>query len=173
MVDRSGARVLTTELGAWPHLRGGDHDDEASKRALRGDVVALRFPRQPVLGLFNAIRIRQLPLPERDGVVTFLDFGCCEPLSGAHKRRPSHACGRDPEGRRDVPHARTRAPRDEARRYEDFALDYSRRCFEPLFGSPVPPHAEVRGEPRGGGAEMKSLLQRNANVTLFLAAWCS
>jgi predicted unusual protein kinase regulating ubiquinone biosynthesis (AarF/ABC1/UbiB family) len=74
---------------------------------------------------------------DEPGVVTFLDFGCVEPLPKERVQRARNlhlAAIRRDEG----------AFADSVRQllelkggtWEKLAIDYSRRCFEPLFGSP-------------------------------------
>ncbi|MFO0734484.1 MAG: AarF/ABC1/UbiB kinase family protein [Labilithrix sp.] len=167
MVDRSGARVLTTELVRGRTFEEAITDDEASKRAYAETLWRFVFRGNLVLGLFNADPHPGNYLFGEDGVVTFLDFGCCEPLSGAHHSaaRRMHAAAIRKDDATFRTHARVLLETKPGR-YEDFALDYSRRCFEPLFGSPFRLTRKYAASLVEEAQEMKKLLlQRNANVT--------
>jgi predicted unusual protein kinase regulating ubiquinone biosynthesis (AarF/ABC1/UbiB family) len=136
--ERSSRRVLTSEL-----VRGRTLDDVAAsadtdKRAFAETLWRFVFKGNLVGGMFNAD-----PHPgnylfhDEPGVVTFLDFGCVEPLPKERVQRARNlhlAAIRRDEG----------AFADSVRQllelkggtWEKLAIDYSRRCFEPLFGSP-------------------------------------
>lgn len=165
--ERSGARVLTTELVRGRSFEEAIATSEHERRAYAETLWRFVFRGNLDLGLFNADPHPGNYIFGDDGVVTFIDFGCCEPFAGhAHDAaRGAHAAAilRDEKAFRQ--HARgileTRPGR-----YEDFALEYSRRCFEPLFGSPFRmTRAYAASLVEGAQAMKKLLLQPGANVT--------
>jgi predicted unusual protein kinase regulating ubiquinone biosynthesis (AarF/ABC1/UbiB family) len=137
--DRSTKRVLTTELA-----RGIDFDaacaaDREAREAWARTLWRFVFRSNLVGGLFNAD-----PHPgnyifhaEEPGRVTFLDFGCVQPISADHRAqaRAMHraAMARDEAAFRVGARALlgTRPGR-----MEDLMFDYVRFTFSPLFESP-------------------------------------
>jgi predicted unusual protein kinase regulating ubiquinone biosynthesis (AarF/ABC1/UbiB family) len=136
-LSHSRRRVLTTELLAGVSLeRACEADGELRARyaavlwrfVFRSLLVHRRFNADPHPGnyLFNP-----------DGSVAFLDFGCISEVEAgpAELSQRAHwaAIERDEAGFRQWA-ARLLGTRSGS--YERAALDYSRRCFEPLFASP-------------------------------------
>jgi predicted unusual protein kinase regulating ubiquinone biosynthesis (AarF/ABC1/UbiB family) len=135
--DRSAARVLTSELAEGRSLEEAATDGEAARRAFAETLWRFVFKGNLVGGMFNADPHPGNYLFQEDGRVVFLDFGCVEPLVGERlaRARALHfvALRGDEAG-----FAKLTAAVLETRggSYEEQAIAYSRRCFEPLFASP-------------------------------------
>lgn len=135
--ERSAKRVLTSEWvsGASLEEAAGASSELRRKYAevlwrfvFRGNLVGGRFNADPHPGNY---------LFHPDGSVTFLDFGCVQPIP-------------EPLRRAAVDMHRASITRDEhafaqgvqrmlgtrGGSYERATVRYVRRCFEPLFGSP-------------------------------------
>lgn len=161
--ERSSRRVLTTELVQGLSIEQAAAAAEPTRR--RHVETLWRFVFKSILcgGLFNADPHPGNYLFGEDGSVTFLDFGCVQTLSPVHVdlARQMHRAAR----RRDEPalfEATRKMLRTRGGDYERVALDYSRRCFEPLFGSPFRiDRAYVRGVVNAIG-EMKPLILRKS-----------
>ncbi len=137
VAERSARRVLTSAFVSGSTLEHAasaaqslriDYARTLWRFVFKGNLIGARFNADPHPGNY---------LFHEDGSVTFLDFGCVQPLD-----------------REDVRHAlgvhRAAIARDESGfktgmrgllglqggRFEVAALDYTRRCFEPLFASP-------------------------------------
>lgn len=135
--DRSAARVLTSELCAGVTLEEAGKLPEHARRALAETMWRFVFKGNLVGGMFNADPHPGNYLFGEDGVVTFLDFGCVEPIAG---QRLANARG--------LHRAAVLGDEEEFARFaklllhtrggewEKLSIAYSRRCFEPLFGSP-------------------------------------
>jgi predicted unusual protein kinase regulating ubiquinone biosynthesis (AarF/ABC1/UbiB family) len=134
---RSSRRVLTSELA-----RGGSLEDLASlpddRRRHYAEVLwRFIFRGNLVHGRFNADPHPGNYLFADDGTVTFLDFGCVQPISerdlALARNLHAAACAKDEPGfRANVKILLGTRPGV----YEDAVVAYSRACFEPLFGSP-------------------------------------
>ncbi|MFT3771176.1 MAG: AarF/ABC1/UbiB kinase family protein [Minicystis sp.] len=135
--DRSARRVLTTELAEGRTLEDAATADEPSRRAHAETLWRFVFKGNLVGGMFNADPHPGNYVFQDDGRVTFLDFGCIEPLAGERLdlARALHAAAlrRDEDAftriAAQILHTR-------GGRYEALAVAYSRRCFEPIFTSP-------------------------------------
>jgi predicted unusual protein kinase regulating ubiquinone biosynthesis (AarF/ABC1/UbiB family) len=135
--DRCSTRVLTSDL-----VRGLGFDEACAapasdREAWAQTIWRFVFKGNLVGGRFNADPHPGNYIFHEGGGVTFLDYGCIQPLGADH-----------------APHARAmhRAAieRDEARfreacrglfrskpgRHEELVLQFSRSCFEPLFRQP-------------------------------------
>jgi predicted unusual protein kinase regulating ubiquinone biosynthesis (AarF/ABC1/UbiB family) len=137
IAERSSQRVLTSEFIegksleqaalASPELRA-EYARTLWRFVFKGNLVGARFNADPHPGNY---------IFHEDGGVTFLYFGCVQSLVeiDLNNARRAHTAAVD----RDE-----RAFRDSMRKllelqggsFEAEALDYTRRCFEPLFGSP-------------------------------------
>lgn len=137
VVDRSSRRVLTTTL-----VRGRTLEDiagESERDRARAARVLWRFVFKGNLvgGMFNADPHPGNYVFHGDGTISFLDFGCVQPIEGERRihARALHLAALDGDERAFGAAARqllgTRGGR-----YEEAALAYSRRCFEPIFSSP-------------------------------------
>lgn len=133
--DRSSGRVLTSEFVSGKHLEDILAEPEETRRHYAETLWRFVFKGNLVMGMFNADPHPGNYLFQGDGRVAFLDFGCVQPLHDIDKARRLHrnAIERNEAGFREaaIDLLRTRGGV-----YEAFALDYSRKCFEPLFGSP-------------------------------------
>ena len=130
-------RVLTTELVRAQNFDAACAASEDERRRWAETMWRFVFKGTLVGGMFNADPHPGNYLFDADGKVWFLDFGCVQAQDMS---------------RRDLALAVHRAAilRDEASfrasvtellgtrggDYERWALDYVRRCFEPLFASP-------------------------------------
>ncbi len=135
--DRSHKRVLTTELARGATLEEAGTRSEDERRAFAETLWRFVFKGNLVGRMFNADPHPGNYLFGEDGVVTFLDFGCVEPILsprwenalGLHKaaiRRDEAAFA---DFAKKILHTRGGA-------WEEMAVDFSRRCFEPIFASP-------------------------------------
>lgn len=135
--ERSSRRVLTTELASGEPLEVAATLPEATRRKHAETLWRFVFKSNLVAGAFNADPHPGNYLFAPDGTVTFLDFGCVQPLDPEllPSARALHraAIERDEPAfeRAVIEHLGLRGGS-----YERLALDYSRRCFEPLFASP-------------------------------------
>jgi predicted unusual protein kinase regulating ubiquinone biosynthesis (AarF/ABC1/UbiB family) len=133
----SSRRVLTSEWVDGQTLEEVRSAPEALRRTyaevmwrfvFRGNLVAGRFNADPHPGnyLFHA-----------DGKVTFLDFGCVQPIAEDLRRSAvkvhERALDKDEDGFR---RAIAQMMGTHGGRYEQAMQEYVRRCFEPVFSSP-------------------------------------
>lgn len=132
--DRSGPRVLTTVLAEGRSLEEASQSDERARRAHAEVLWRFVFKGNLVGGLFNADPHPGNYLFGDDGAITFLDFGCCQPLEGEHLRRAVDlhraALARDEPA---FLRAAARILESRGGSYERRATAYTRRCFEPIF----------------------------------------
>ena len=138
VADRSTGRVLTTDLVEGRSLEAvAAEDAEGERRAFAETLWRFVFKGNLVGGMFNADPHPGNYLFQREGRIAFLDFGCVQPLVDERRARAARlhnaAIARD-----EAAFARLAASILETRGgdYEALAVGYSRRCFEPLFGSP-------------------------------------
>jgi len=137
IAERSGPRVLTMELSHGKTLEEAALADEAARRGYAEVMWRFVFKGNLVGCMFNADPHPGNYLFRDDGTITFLDFGCCQPIVGERIL-----------GGRDLHRAALR--KDDAAfekacvkmlgtrggTYEAKAIAYTRACFAPLFGSP-------------------------------------
>jgi predicted unusual protein kinase regulating ubiquinone biosynthesis (AarF/ABC1/UbiB family) len=111
--------------------------DPALKRRYAETLWRFVFKGNLVGGMFNADPHPGNYLFQSDGSVTFLDFGCVQPIAGDRIdfARALHRCAiaRDEAGFQQAAAAILQTTGGS---YERVATAYSRRCFEPVFGSP-------------------------------------
>lgn len=137
IANRGSKRVLTTELAFGKSLDEAGEASEDVRRAYAETLWRFVFKGNLVGGMFNADPHPGNYLFADDGVITFLDFGCCEPIPPARLglARDLHTSA----VRRDEAAFRKAAAlilETRGGHYEEAALAYSRRCFEPVFASP-------------------------------------
>lgn len=135
--ELSRKRVLTTELAAGDTLEAAAERPEEERRRYAETLWRFVFKGNLVAGQFNADPHPGNYLFGKDGVVTFLDFGCVQPLDPA--RLPAaRAVHRAAIARDEAGFARAVSTLLELRggAYEPLAIAYSRHCFAPLFDSP-------------------------------------
>jgi predicted unusual protein kinase regulating ubiquinone biosynthesis (AarF/ABC1/UbiB family) len=137
ITGRSARRVLTMEL-----VRGATLEEAAlaspEVRERYAQVLwRFVFKGNLVGGMFNADPHPGNYLFQPDGSVTFLDFGCIQPIEGA-RLDAARELHRAALRRDDAAFKRAAALILESKggSYEDAATAYSRRCFEPVFASP-------------------------------------
>jgi predicted unusual protein kinase regulating ubiquinone biosynthesis (AarF/ABC1/UbiB family) len=137
IAERSTRRVLTTEL-----VRGMDLEQAAlAPEPLRKHYceVLWRFVYKGnlIAGLFNADPHPGNYLFGEDGTISFLDFGCVQPIP-ATRLRQARALHRAARARDDVAFRSSTVAILETQggAYEQSAIEYVRFCFEPLFASP-------------------------------------
>jgi len=135
--DRLSYRVLTTELARGMTLEDAAMEREEIRQAYARALWRFVFKGNLVGGMFNADPHPGNYLFRPDGTITFLDFGCVQLISG---ERLDHARGLHMAAfRRDEDEFKRWAKlilETRGGRYEELALAYSRRCFEPIFRSP-------------------------------------
>ncbi|HEY1959127.1 MAG TPA: AarF/ABC1/UbiB kinase family protein [Polyangiaceae bacterium] len=155
--ERCGKRVLTTEF-----VRGIDFDaacakDETARRAWAETLWRFVFRSNLVGGMFNADPHpgNYIFDPDVLGGVTFLDFGCVQPIAPVERThaRAMHraAIARDEPAFRDGMRALigTRPGR-----MDDLMFEYVRFTFRPLFESPFHMTREFAAACVGGFKEM-------------------
>jgi predicted unusual protein kinase regulating ubiquinone biosynthesis (AarF/ABC1/UbiB family) len=135
--ERSSLRVLTSEF-----VEGGRLDDaagapETERRAYAEALWRFVFKGNLVGGMFNADPHPGNYVFQPDGRIAFLDFGCVQPIT-EKRMAPARALHRAAIERNDAVFAEQvrRIMETRGGLYEDLAIAYSRRCFEPLFASP-------------------------------------
>lgn len=135
--ERSGSRVLTTTLARGTTLEEAGAASEADRRAFAETMWRFVFKGNLVGAMFNADPHPGNYLFGEDGVVTFLDFGCCEPIR-PDRLENARSLHKSALARDEAAFAKYAALILHTRggTWEQIAVDYSRRCFEPLFGSP-------------------------------------
>jgi predicted unusual protein kinase regulating ubiquinone biosynthesis (AarF/ABC1/UbiB family) len=135
--ERSSARVLTSHLAHGATLDGVASRSEAERRAFAETLWRFVFKGNLVGRMFNADPHPGNYLFGEDGVVTFLDFGCVEPIVGARWENAvglhKAALARDEAG---FAHFAKRLLHTEGGEWEKLAVAFSRACFEPIFSSP-------------------------------------
>lgn len=135
--DRVSYRVLTSELARGMTLEDAAQESPELRERYARTLWRFVFKGNLVGGMFNADPHPGNYLFRSDGTVTFLDFGCVQPIAG---ERLEHARGLHIAAlRRDEAAFKQWAARileTRGGRYEEMALAYSRRCFEPIFRSP-------------------------------------
>lgn len=135
--DRSGPRVLTTTLATGKPLEEACQSDEATRRAAAEVLWRFVFKGNLVGGLFNADPHPGNYLFADDGTITFLDFGCCQPIVGDR-----HSAALDMHraalagDQTAFQEATVRMLETRGGSFEKRVKSYTRACFDPLFRSP-------------------------------------
>ncbi len=135
--ERSARSVLTTEF-----VTGGSFEDactasEDARRSWAETMWRYVFKGNLVGGMFNADPHPGNYLFHDDGAITFLDYGCVQVIPPPMRARATDlhraACQGDEAAFRQCVRdlLRTRPGV-----IEDLTVEYSRRCFEPLFTAP-------------------------------------
>ncbi|MES1176510.1 MAG: AarF/ABC1/UbiB kinase family protein [Myxococcales bacterium] len=135
--ERSSARVLTSEFVSGWSLDAAAQRSESERRAYAEALWRFVFKGNLVGGMFNADPHPGNYIFQPEGRIAFLDFGCVQPIHGG-RLGPARALHRAAVGRDEAEFAQQVRVIMETRGglYEDLAIAYSRRCFEPLFASP-------------------------------------
>lgn len=164
--ERSRRRVLTSDLCAGTTLEEAADGSESERRAHAETMWRFVFKGNLVGGKFNADPHPGNYLFADNGVVTFLDFGCVQPIEGVRLTRAQElhiaALGKDEAAFVEKAKAllETRGGA-----YEKAAVEYSRKCFEPLFSPPYRITRSYVAELVDGVRDMKALLfQKDGNV---------
>jgi predicted unusual protein kinase regulating ubiquinone biosynthesis (AarF/ABC1/UbiB family) len=137
IVERSSRRVLTTELVEGLNFEKAAAASEADRVAWAQTLWRFVFKGNLVGGMFNADPHPGNYLFGPNGVVTFLDFGCVQPIE--EQRMPHARAMHKAAIVRDEAAFAAAAERLLGTRggeYGTRAVAYSRHCFEPMFGSP-------------------------------------
>ncbi len=158
IADRSAMRVLTTDLVRGRTLEEVAQGDEAARRHAAETLWRFVFKGNLVGGMFNADPHPGNYVFLEQGRIAFLDYGCCQPIDGPHlaAARTMHRAavkGDEAAFRAAVPVLIGTKPG----RWEDWVLGYTRRCFEPLFGSPYRLERSWTAALVGKAREAKSL----------------
>jgi len=137
IADRSSSRVLTSEFVDGVDLDAAAAQSEAERRAYAEALWRFVFKGNLVGGMFNADPHPGNYVFQTDGRIAFLDFGCVQPIHDG-RLGPARALHRAAAERDERGFAEQVRVIMETRGglYEDMAIAYSRRCFEPLFSSP-------------------------------------
>ncbi|HEY0464851.1 MAG TPA: AarF/ABC1/UbiB kinase family protein [Polyangiaceae bacterium] len=135
--DRSSTRVLTSEFVTGHSLDEVATRSEAERRAYAEALWRFVFKGNLVGGMFNADPHPGNYVFQAEGRIAFLDFGCVQPIHGG-RLGPARALHRAAVERDEQRFAQQVRVIMETRGglYEELAIAYSRRCFEPLFSSP-------------------------------------
>ena len=135
--ERSSRRVLTTDLAEGLTLEEAARRSESERRAWAETLWRFVFKGNLVAGMFNADPHPGNYLFGPDGRVTFLDFGCVQPIA-KESQAPARVMHRSAiagdEAAFRVAAAELLGTR--GGEYGERALGYVRRCFEPMFTSP-------------------------------------
>lgn len=133
----SGKRVITSEFIVGRTLADVASDGEDARRAFAETMWRFVFKGNLVGGMFNADPHPGNYLFGEDGVVTFIDFGCVEPIIGERQAnaRGLHKAALDRDEATFAAFAK-RLLATQGGQWEEMAVGYSRLCFEPIFASP-------------------------------------
>lgn len=135
--ERSAKRVLTTELVSGRDLDEAALAPETDRRAWSETLWRFVFKGNLVGGRFNADPHPGNFFFGEDGRVTFIDFGCVQPIVGRRLdlARTLHFAALSGD---ELAFAETcrQILETSGGAYERDAVAYSRRCFEPLFSAP-------------------------------------
>lgn len=135
--ERSSTRVLTSEFVSGESLDQAATRSEAERRAYAEALWRFVFKGNLVGGMFNADPHPGNYIFQPEGRVAFLDFGCVQPIHGGRMgpARALHRAAIDKDERSFAQQVRV-LMETRGGLYEELAIAYSRRCFEPLFASP-------------------------------------
>ncbi len=135
--ERSTKRVLTTEFAEGNTLEEAAEEPEHLRQQYAETLWRFVFKGNLVSGKFNADPHPGNYIFHEDGKITFIDFGCVQPIEGdrlTHSRAMHLAALKQDEGAFEQATARMLELR--GGRYQEMAVGFSRRCFEPLFRAP-------------------------------------
>jgi len=137
IAERSSLRVLTSEFVQGVGLEDVKTASEADRRAYAEALWRFVFKGNLVGGMFNADPHPGNYVFQPEGRIAFLDFGCVQPIHGG-RLGPARALHQAARQRDESGFAEQVRVIMETRGglYEELAIAYSRRCFEPLFLSP-------------------------------------
>jgi len=137
IAERSSRRVLTSELSEGLSLEQAATLSETERRAWAETLWRFVFKGNLVHGMFNADPHPGNYLFRPDGAVTFLDFGCVQPIAkeSVAPARAMHRAAIDKQ-EAEFAGAAQRLLGTHGGEYGTRAVAYVRRCFEPMFNSP-------------------------------------
>jgi len=162
VATHSSQRVLTSTLATGMGFEAMLQTPEAERRKYAETMWRFVYKGNLLAGMFNADPHPGNYFFGENGVVTFLDFGCVQPI---HQPLLTHArVLHDSALKRDEA-AFSEAARlmsgTRPGRYGDMAVKFIRRCFEPVFSSPFrmtrPYAAELLHMLRAQAAESRTL----------------
>ncbi len=169
VASHSARSVLTTELARGATFGEACAAPVAERHAWAETMWRFVFKGTLVGAMLNADPHPGNYIFHPDGAVTFLDYGCVQEIEDGHRRRARQvhlaALVRD-EGAfaRAVAVLLSSRPGP----LEKLAVAYTRRCFEPLFGSPYRVTREYAASLVGGMKEM-SVVARKSRPDEFFA----
>jgi len=137
IAERSTRRVLTTELAFGASLEQVSLGSEDERRAFAQTLWRFVFKGNLVGKMFNADPHPGNYLFGQHGVVTFLDFGCVEPIEEGRWKNAlglhTAALQRDEAG---FARYASLLLKTQGGQWEKLAVGFSRACFEPIFAAP-------------------------------------
>ncbi len=166
--ERSSPRVLTTEFIRGKNFIEACASPESARAAWAATMWRFLFRGNLVLGHFNADPHPGNYFFHDDGAVTFLDFGCVNPILPQQLglARAIHKAALDRDEARFREETRLRMPTRPGR-LEGPSLDYVRRCFEPLFVSPTRLTREYAASLVDGMKELAKIAMKTPDSELF------
>jgi predicted unusual protein kinase regulating ubiquinone biosynthesis (AarF/ABC1/UbiB family) len=135
--DRSSKRVLTSDFVRGITLEEAAEASPAARRAWAETLWRFVFKGNLVGGAFNADPHPGNYLFQPDGQIMFLDFGCVQPIEG-QRLLDAIEVHRAGLSRDEAAFARAAIVILETHGgpYEELAIAYTRRCFDPIFDRP-------------------------------------
>ena len=135
--DRCGKRVITSDFVKGRTLTDIALAPEGERRAFAETMWRFVFKGNLIGGMFNADPHPGNYIFGEDGVVHFIDFGCVEPILGERQSnaRGLHLAAVNQDEAGFAAYAKLLLA-TQGGQWEEMAVAYSRRCFEPIFGSP-------------------------------------
>jgi predicted unusual protein kinase regulating ubiquinone biosynthesis (AarF/ABC1/UbiB family) len=157
--SHSKRRVLTTEFASGLNFEMAIQAEASQRRAWAETLWRFVFKGNLVGQMFNADPHPGNYLFGADGRVTFLDFGCVQPLEPTRLpfARGMHIAALERDDAVFAKHC-TQLLGTRGGVYEAAALAYSRRCFEPIFAAPFRITREYTTSLVNDIGEMKKLL---------------
>lgn len=135
VLDRVGPRVLTTALAHGKTLEEAAELSESERRVYAEVLWRFVFKGNLVGKLFNADPHPGNYLFGENGKITFLDFGCCQPMLHAERAVELHLAALAHDEKR-FERAAAAILQTRGGSFEKKAVAYTRQCFEPLFKTP-------------------------------------
>ncbi len=168
IASHSAKRVLTTEL-----VRGATFSEACAADVDTRRRWAETMWRFVFKGTLRGAMLNADPHPGNyifhpEGVVTFLDYGCIQPVEESHRAR-AEVVHRSALARDDAAFGRAVSILVKAKpgALEKLAIAYSRRCFEPLFGSPYRITRDYAASLVGGMKDMAVAARKTKDDEFF------
>jgi predicted unusual protein kinase regulating ubiquinone biosynthesis (AarF/ABC1/UbiB family) len=167
VADRSSRRVLTTELARGLSFDEACAAPERERAAWAGTMWRFVFKGTLVGGVLNADPHPGNYVFHEAGQVTFLDYGCTQPLG--ERRARAVGVHRAALARDEAAFARAVANMVASKPgpLEDLAVRYTRDCFKPLFDSPYRVTKRFAGSLVGGMREMALVARKLPDAQFF------